>query len=76
MWVLILVIVAVFTFLTAGCSQIGKTEEQRREDFIRGREAYYAEYFNEIEYKGHTYIYYRRFDHMGLTHAAHCERSH
>ena len=76
LWVLILVIVAVFTFLTAGCSQMGKTEEQRREDFIRGRETYYAKYFVEIEYRGHTYVYYSRNERMGMTHAGHCKGSH
>lgn len=76
LWVVILAIVIVFTCLISGCSQIHKTEEQRHEDFIRSRETYYAEYFIEIDYKGHTYIYYRRFDYMGLTHAGHCEGSH
>ena len=73
-WVIILIAVLAITFL--GCSQIPKTEEQRREDFIRGREAYYSEHFVEIEYKGHTYFYYSRNERMGIVHAGHCEGDH
>ena len=74
--VMILVIVAAFTFLTIGCNYTSKTEQQLREDLIVGREDYYKEHFIEIEYKGHTYIYYSRWERMGLTHAGHCEGDH
>ncbi len=76
LWVLILLIVAVFTVLTSGCKLTVKTEQQRREDFIRGRETYYAEHFIEIEYNGHTYVYYSRNERMGMAHAGHCKGDH
>ena len=75
-WVWVVILIAVLTLALFGCSQIPKTEEQRREDFIRGREAYYAEYFIEIEYNGHTYVYYSRNERMGMSHAGHCKGDH
>jgi len=73
-WVWVVILVAVLAIALLGCSDL--TEEQRHEAFIEGREAYYADKFTEIEYKGHLYIYYSRNERMGLTHAAHCKARH
>ena len=84
------ILIAVLVLALFGCSDL--TEEQYIEElkaetklieqaeadigFIAGRELYYAKHFTEIEYKGHTYIYYSRNERMGLTHAAHCKARH
>jgi len=73
-WVVILV--AVLAIALLGCAEFSKTEEQRAEEYIAGREVYYAKHFVEIEYEGHLYIYYSRNERMGLTHAAHCKARH
>lgn len=75
-WAWVPLLIAVLVLSLFGCTTNYPTEKQRQEAYVVGREEYYAEHFIEIEYKGHTYIYYSRWERMGLTHAAHCKARH